>query len=104
MFVSQNKHKQMEHTPAILIQGVSVDDLVARIRSGLLQELQSSKTEGKDYLTLDEASELLDLSKSTIYGMTHRKEIPHIKRRGKLLFEREELDKWLAKFRQPVEG
>lgn len=94
----------MEHTPAILIQGVSVDDLVARIRSGLLAEIQATKIDNKEYLSLDEAAELLDLSRSTIYGMTSRKEIPHIKRRGKLLFEREELDHWLARFRQPAEG
>jgi len=49
----------------------------------------------KKYLTTDEAAEYLNKKKATIYQLTHKKQIPHIKSGGGLLFDPEDLDQWL---------
>jgi len=49
----------------------------------------------KDVLTSDEAAVYLGVSKSFLYKLTMRKEIPHYKPNGKLcFFERLELNRW----------
>ncbi len=42
-----------------------------------------------------EAAELLGYELKTLYQKVYRKQIPHIKCRGKLYFEKEVLVKWL---------
>lgn len=52
---------------------------------------------GMDDLPVDikEASKIIGLSVPTIYGLVHRREIPVMKRRGKLLFLKQELVEWV---------
>jgi excisionase family DNA binding protein len=50
----------------------------------------------KEIFTTEEACIYLDISKSYIYKLTSRKEIPHFCPNGKMLyFNRQELDVWL---------
>ncbi len=51
---------------------------------------------GKSILNVSEASELIGLSKSTIYGKVCHGEIPHYKRGKRLYFKTEELEEWLT--------
>ena len=54
-------------------------------------------------LTLDEASKYLDISKSYIYKLTCKNQIPHYKPRGKrLYFLKSELTDWVL--RNPGQG
>ena len=47
-------------------------------------------------LTLEEAAEFLDMKKSTLYKMTHRREIPYSKPHGKkIYFSKVELVRWM---------
>lgn len=49
-----------------------------------------------DVINFKEAIELLGISKSTLYKLTHKKEIPYYKPNGKLIFfKREELMAWV---------
>jgi excisionase family DNA binding protein len=41
------------------------------------------------------AVEITGLAKQTIYAMTSKNSIPHIKRGGKLYFKAEDLQKWI---------
>lgn len=50
----------------------------------------------KNYMDIDEAAAYIKKKKATIYQLTHKKQIPHIKSGGGLLFDPEDLDKWLA--------
>jgi hypothetical protein len=54
-------------------------------------------TMGMDDLPIDinKASRIIGLTVPTIYGLVHRREIPVLKRRGKLMFIRQELIDWL---------
>ena len=56
--------------------------------------------EFKKVLTFDEASEYTGLSKSCLYKMTSKKQIPHYKPNGKMIFfDREELENYLLSVR-----
>lgn len=49
-----------------------------------------------DYLTVEELSDMIKLSKSHIYTLTSNKKIPHIKLLGKkVLFDKNQIQKWL---------
>ncbi len=50
----------------------------------------------KEVLTSDEAAQYMDISKSYLYKLTMRGEIPHYKPMGKMCyFNRAELEEWL---------
>lgn len=48
-------------------------------------------------LKVAEVALLLSLSKQTIYRMIYEKQIPHVKLRGAVRFQREEILEWLKK-------
>lgn len=50
----------------------------------------------KEFLTLEETADYLDLSKSAIYRMTSKREIPFYNPGGKkLYFKKSDLDQWI---------
>lgn len=50
----------------------------------------------KEVLTSDEAAKYMGISKSYLYKLTMRQQIPHYKPMGKMVyFDRLELEKWL---------
>jgi excisionase family DNA binding protein len=72
-----------------------------------VESLETSISEIKDnikhydrLLDVEEASELLKKSVSTIYRMTHEKDIPHIKQGNRVYFKESELYEWLDKNRR----
>lgn len=90
----------------ILTQGVTLDEFLSSVREIIRDEVKAlpAPSKVKQFLTLSEACELTGLSKSSIYRLTSKKQIPHIKRGGKLLFNSVELTQWLTDARQPVEA
>ena len=69
----------------------------------LLLEITNRSTPGDysnnsgDLMTLKNVMEYLSISSSTIYKLSSTMEIPHIKRGNRLYFQKEEINKWLAK-------
>lgn len=54
----------------------------------------------KEILTLNELAEYTGFSKSHIYKLTHRNEIPHYKPSGKVIFFKlSEINEWLLQNR-----
>lgn len=54
----------------------------------------------KEVLTSDEAAKYMGISKSYLYKLTMRQEIPHYKPMGKMVyFNRAELEQWLQQNR-----
>lgn len=88
----------------IILNGFSREELLADITALVRSEIQAipKPEKTKTYLSLDDVCELLDASKPTVYMMTHKKQIPHIKRGGKLLFNRLEIIGWLESSKQNV--
>ena len=61
-----------------------------------VDNLENVLRNGKDVLTLEEASLYTGISRSTLYKLTRAHEIPDYKPHGKLiLFERKELIAWV---------
>lgn len=52
-------------------------------------------SEDNDTILIDEAAEMLSKSKATIYGLTHRRAIPHYKNGARLFFSRKELREYI---------
>jgi excisionase family DNA binding protein len=76
-----------------------------KIKTNLEQELAVIKqlltVQTDEPLNIDEACKYLNNSKSYLYKLTCRKEIPYYKPNGKkIYFKKSELDKWL--FRNKV--
>lgn len=64
----------------------------------ILNEMKANSK--KEILTMDEASSMLDLSKSYLYRMTSERIIPHYKPLNKVIyFKRSELIAWIEKGR-----
>ena len=53
-----------------------------------------------DLLSTQQACQLLHLSKSSLYGLVHRKAIPYMKQGKRLFFSQKELMAWMATKRQ----
>lgn len=60
-----------------------------------IEQLESLYLCQKDIFNFDEAAAYLNMSKSTLYKMTSKKEIPHYKPNRFVFFERVELDRWI---------
>ena len=60
--------------------------------------------DAKDVLTLEEAAIFMGISKSSLYKMTHKHELPFYRPNGKLIyFEKSELVKWMRQNRSMSE-
>lgn len=83
----------MENPFEVIIQ--KLEDIESLLRNDQVIE---GVVEAKEVMTADELSEYLAISKSTIYKLTSRQEIPHYKPRGKLLyFKKSEIVEWVSK-------
>lgn len=59
----------------------------------------------KEVLTSDEACKYMGISKSFLHKLTWKKEIPHYKPHGKIIyFNRAELEAWLQSNRIPTDS
>ncbi len=62
--------------------------------------LQKQNIHNKEFLSLEETSDYLQLSSSCLYKMTSKQEIPFYRPGGKkIYFRRIELDNWVLKSR-----
>lgn len=69
-----------------------------------IEALENILHEAKQVLTLEEASIYMGISKSSLYKMTHRHELPFYRPNGKFIyFEKAELLKWMRQNRNRSE-
>lgn len=59
-----------------------------------LNRLEQEKTDQQKLMDIEQLSEYIHYKKTSIYGLVQKNKIPYIKR-GKLFFEKGEIDKWL---------
>lgn len=76
-------------------EGIRV--LVEQITENIKKELQltTKSTRGDEFLTIDELTKLIGLTKATIYGHVHRNTIPFIKKGKMLRFSKQDILNWL---------
>lgn len=70
-----------------------------------IEVLENLLSQSKQVLTLEEAALFMGISKSSLYKMTHKHELPFFRPNGKLIyFEKEELVAWMRKNRNMSES
>ena len=70
-----------------------------------IEVLENTFSAAKEVLTLEEAALFMGISKSSLYKMTHRHELPFFRPKGKLIyFEKAELLKWMRQNRNMSEA
>lgn len=61
-----------------------------------LDRIERLLTNSKDVLTFEEACEYMGVSRSFLYKLTSRRQIPHSKPNGKMIFfEKKKINIWL---------
>lgn len=86
---------------------IDTETLILKVEShehriGIMENLLR---DAKQVLTLEEAALFMGISKSSLYKMTHRHELPFFRPNGKLIyFEKAELLKWMRQNRSMSEA
>jgi excisionase family DNA binding protein len=84
----------------IILTTLSLDDIASQVAEKVysLQQKNNEQREvaqENEFLTINQASELLNLAKPTIYTLTCKNEVPFIKKGKKLYFKKADLIEWL---------
>ncbi len=88
-----NKDRNIGDSSIFIVDKSNEDDYDMNAKPGL--EGTSSADLPNRLLTTQEVCELLKISKSYLYWLTHQKKIPHIKMQGHLRFRESAIDNWL---------
>jgi len=90
----------------IILSPIGLDQLAETVYQATKRALHESQpsfeadTQEADLLNSDQAAELLDLKKQTIYLLSSKNLIPVMRRRKRLYFSRKELLDWIAEGRR----
>lgn len=68
-----------------------------RIESILYENSQASPVEMDKRMNIQETSRYINCAVATIYGLVHRRLIPHEKKGKRLYFHKSEINEWLKK-------
>lgn len=68
----------------------------------LLKDSENRKFEYPEYMTIEQASDYMQVSKQTLYNKVHKKQIPHKKKDGLLRFNIDELKAYLESGNVPL--
>lgn len=69
-----------------------------------LERIEKLLTNNKEVLTFEEACEYMGVSRSFLYKLTSRRQIPHSKPNGKMIFfEKQKLNLWLLRNKRKSE-
>ena len=81
----------------LLITQISKEELIELIQEGIAKSSlgQSVNNTPEKFIGITEASAFLQIAIPTIYNLTSKHEIPHLKKGKKLLFRLSELEKWM---------
>jgi excisionase family DNA binding protein len=79
----------------VLDLGTKIEGLEQLLKTALLPAPTPEKP-----LNIDEAAKMLELSKTTIYGLVHHQLIPNYKTGKRLYFDRAELMEWVRSGRR----
>lgn len=70
--------------------------LVEKITENILKGINPTISSPEDaFMNIDETSKLIDLTKSTMYGLVHQNKIPYHKKGKRLYFLKSEILAWL---------
>jgi len=84
----------------ILMTPIRLNELDTLIQNSLRKVLAETNStalspDNDELLTVDEAAKFLKVTRPTIYGYLYNKQIPNLKKRGRVYFKKSELIAWL---------
>ena len=80
----------------VITMQVHLETLLDHVTQRVISQLDTPSKHRTPWLTLPEACEYLRWPKHRLYKLTAARAIPHVKHDGRLLFNRTDLDAWLA--------
>lgn len=88
----------------VLLSPVKISELETivrdQVRIAISEATKAASLPDKDkLLTIEETAEMLSVAIPTVYGYVYKKEIPYMKRRGRLYFDRTEILGWVKSSR-----
>ena len=102
---SKTNYKQLNYR--IMNKTIDTETLLLKVEShehriGIMENLLR---DAKQVLTLEEAALFMGISKSSLYKMTHKHELPFFRPNGKIIyFEKSELLDWMRQNRSMSEA
>lgn len=76
-----------------------------RVSENVLQSINTSvPIEEPTFFDIDEASNFIKLTKSTVYGLVHQNKIPYIKKGKRLYFVKADLLDWINSGKQTTKS
>jgi excisionase family DNA binding protein len=102
---STTNYKQLNYR--IMNKTIDTETLILKVEShehriGIMENLLR---DAKQVLTLEEAALFMGISKSSLYKMTHKHELPFFRPNGKIIyFEKSELLNWMRQNRSMSEA
>ena len=90
----------------ITIQKDELEDIICRavetalVQAGFIREQNVSEDAEQLIMKSTELCKYLKMKLSTLYQLTHKKEIPFNKKGKTLYFKKDEIDKWVAEGKQ----
>lgn len=88
----------MEKQQFYMLSEEGIKVLAEQITENIKKAITPSESSTDDaYMSIDETAKLINLAKSSIYGLVHRKKIPFHKVGKKLYFSKESILQWINK-------
>ena len=75
--------------------------MLSQIRT-LLHEREIPQDAASKLMTIDEVAQYINSTKSHVYKLTSKKEVPHIKKNKRLYFEKSKIDTWIREASVPT--
>jgi len=67
-----------------------------QVTDNIIKTINTSTTPEEDrFLTIDETAKLIDLAKTSVYGLVHKNKIPYHKKSKRLYFLKSEILDWV---------
>jgi predicted DNA-binding transcriptional regulator AlpA len=86
----------MENNQFYMITEAGIKVLTDQITEKILQAINFSKPSDEDaFLNIDETAKLIDLAKTSVYGLVHKNKIPYHKKSKRLYFLKSEILDWV---------
>jgi len=76
----------------------TIEDLILEVKNQT--KLPNPTNDQDEFLTIPQAAKLLHLSVPTMYGKTHRNELPFMKRGKRVLFSKKQLIEYMEQGRK----
>src|SRR6478609_7930261 len=85
----------MENPFELLIEKIDrLEKAIEKLSASATSDVSPSRND--EFMNIEQVANFVGLSKDTIYGLTHKKLIPHFKTGKKLYFNKAEVSDWIS--------